>query len=1584
MQHPAESSANIFRRQQSIHGGPVTCATIRFPPPEFADFSAAQNETTKKREYDRLKANARIVMSRSGWIESHPLCTSVPCVNDQSTGGTDVHKALAFGNSQDVAFEAVSGMIYPSSSATLSYSNEDNDKRQIHETLSSEISVIAYGGRRLSFLAGGCLWNRCNSDGVSTDEFIHIPIVKHGPTTDTSKCSPYLEVSDWIHSASLLDIYWNCSPGKQSNGDETNAFVLALGTVNNNCEIWGLRSASIQTERNTQRMALEATKLQCITCEVRCMTYSLSFHGWNDKALQSNDDLPSLVAASGTVFGEIVVWGVVNEAKHEGSLKRLVRRWLSRDCSQETATSRLHAAPSFRLKGHHGSVFSVKFGPSGEIASTSDDRTVRLWSLSSLSDGKTCNRPITAREILDLQSTHTYILVWTGWGHTARVWDVSFASCEKDKSTLIITSGEDGVARVWSPYVNEKEIRGPLRGHRGESVWTVDICEGITITGGNDGSVKLFDLERRLADGPKTCTVPLAESILDTDSKKPQESTDTQNSTKKKKRKKTKAKGQMIGMQFYKNNDERKLLVACRDGLLLSFDIARNTWTTLNSWSENLTTFTSGESVDVDPSLGTCVAIHPSGNRVIVGTSDGSLISSELSDNCNQAANHVRNMLFNIINNIPVKSISWMGINQLLVFHARGVIILQFRDNKPESIHVLRLETSGIPMTFAYDGDGHDLYIGDSRGHLACFNVDHSLSIPCNSSNSDLIGRPPDDILARAHAKEHITDVALNSYGGVFSVGNDGCITQCRKDISGKLHKVFTIPVANVTGLHNIWLAADGKLVVGGYYGNDFVLIDVASGYELVRIETGGRQRRQELLVSPHNLGAFLPTSYAMAICTGENSIELHSQGISERSSLCYSPSVGCTLHAETINQLCWIKCKDCCRCSFILSGSNDCTVKLSKYKNNHFVSIKELPPHESCVRGVCASSHPASESTLLVSCGGKLSIEFYLLSGKSCNNDDSIDVSFLCSYRTLGQSSIDHRMNAVNAIPLHKSASTSHLVVAADSDGDLHVVVVLETALPRGTTIGKVLKGNGRPILCLDIVTCIGLVLVVTGNTAGEIVIWDLSAYCDDCSDNDWNTDVCLDPLLTTDAHSSGVNDLSVTIRTTSESQSDLVCCSVGDDQSLTAQLLTLTCIDDKVHITRKQTGQTQRCGSPLKAVDVSHDKMPSFCLIYTAGHGEFMTLWRLDFQTFAIKYLTSSSLGIDGSCIDTIRTRDLCGFEQTLIAVGGEGIEVQSVNHSAIEAAQKLQDANYLLITAGAGFSADSGLSTYESAPAEYKEMCDPSQLLVNACHFQRFWLNFTRCYRQTKPHGGYDLIDRWCSGGLLKNLVRDIMSSWWIYTSNIDGHFRRFGSFPDVVCEIHGNADEYICSCRTGYSDGQARIGENWREWNEMALKLCRQSKERVSEDDLDLMLIGSQTDTLKCKECQLPLRPSVLMFNDTDETILKGIAIQRDRYQSWERHVEEAITYNKSKLVILELGCGVNVPAVRQESEEVLLDCTGIIESQTDDAKGSVCLIRINPKNAELNDLGRPCESISIQANAKNALEEIDFWLRNMLN
>ncbi|OEU23155.1 hypothetical protein FRACYDRAFT_233324 [Fragilariopsis cylindrus CCMP1102] len=390
---------------------------------------------------------------------------------------------------------------------------------------------------------------------------------------------------------------------------------------------------------------------------------------------------------------------------------------------------------------------------------------------------------------------------------------------------------------------------------------------------------------------------------------------------------------------------------------------------------------------------------------------------------------------------------------------------------------------------------------------------------------------------------------------------------------------------------------------------------------------------------------------------------------------------------------------------------------------------------------------------------------------------------------------------------------------------------------------------------------------------------------------------------------------------------------------------------------------------------------------------------------------------------------------------------------------AAEILSQCDYLLILAGAGMSADSGLQTYETMSEKYKEYCNPIKLIgvVDADadaavatattlgrvgdedeknkneleqddeqkEFQDFWYNFAVNYTNTKPHQGYDILNNWCHGKKLKRLnsnrnsksnttttttcdSKDIVEAtskkWWVYTSNVDGHFCQYPSFQRSsssssssnsnnnngngnVCEIHGSASSFRCSCRIGYYNASAtdydynyddydekdqeqhqqlkpRMGEIWNRWNvrvnEVMTDRCHNNVIEVVHDDLGEEEEQQQQQLIRqCQECNtLPMRPNVLLFHDTDINILNSIQKQRIQYQQWEAIIEEELISNhnsnkstnnnenqrnqnnsdnnnnnnnnnksskSTNFVLIEIGCGKNVPAVRNESEEILKDC-----------------------------------------------------------
>ena len=1456
----------LFERHPQ-HGGPVTFATIR-----------------------RSKSGkSRLLISRGSWIESHPIDISTGSTAAESTSGQSLgdddgcYRTLAFGSNCSLAsstIETVSGLHLPSSPLRCR---------------GKSACFVAYGGRRISFLSGGMLPG--GDESGECHDFEHIPVIRRH---DERTCL-FLETNDYIHDVCSLAL----------KGDE-DGFLIAMGLVNNNVDLFGFSCL--------EEGSLYPTRLMCVRCEIRCMTYGLCLRGWEDRCREESGVIPPLLVASGTVFGEVLVWGAVDDGK---TLSQSIKIW--RENPNSSVVSQTKVKPAYRLVGHSGSVFEVKLCPDDAsfIASTSDDRSVRLWRLrptTGAEPGTECKLHLSARDVIDRQHSHEYTLFWTGWGHTARVWDVSFAQLPHVSELILVSCGEDGTARVWTPLQSEKEATRPLRGHRCESVWSIDVLESLVVTGGNDGTAKVYDLESRLrssmTDEARTFIVPKDPTPVVC------ESVDDSGIPSKKKKKKKKARsGQVVcGMEFYSKGNEEHVLVSTRAGSLYSLNIDGDVWIEHDKWCTH-------EGSEIDPSTGNCMTVHPRLMKVAVGTTDGWLVLVSLDQSTDASVTYKSC-------HRPTQSVSF--INDILVaLYARAVVL--YDDETLIPIKSLPLIAPGIPLSFALEKHA---YVGDSRGNITRFDLGAESREPM--------------VLSRAHEREHVT--AIRVVGDlVLSVGNDGCFTRSRNIADGGLQRLTSVPIANATGLRNIFTQSEGlHVALGGYYGNDFFLIDSKSGYEFLRHDTGGRQRRQ-CFGTGFEEGN--PQSYSLAILSGlkdgTNTINLHKTVDTKASKY----NIGEVMHAEEINDLCWIRGVSK---THLITCSNDCAVKLFELREKYLINITDLPPHESCVRGVCASSHLGSDDcSLLVTAGGKLSMEFYLL-----HSATSI-VSSLCSYRIQGKSTIDHRMNAVRAIPLAPRELKSHLVLAGDSDGKLHIVVVNETATSRRTTVGQTIELSGRPILTLELLRAGEEILAFVGTTGGEVALFRLPARLKSGAHKQTGAhylggDNPRRPDAIIRAHQSGVNSVSAALI---DSKKVLVC-SVGDDQCLGVLVFDVQVGGDAVLAKRFKRHQS---ASALKSVKVVAQN--NLLRAYTSGHDEMLSLWLIDVVDTTIRLLASSPTGNFGCAMDTIDCE-----KQELIVVGGVGLELQSFDMASLQAAMKLQESNWLLLLAGAGMSADSGLATYENAPTEYREMCDPAKLAKSPQLFQRFWCSFSQSYTATNPHAGYSILDKWCKGGRLPNLKRT-SSPWYVYTSNVDGHFKRFKSFVDSTCEIHGNANEYRCACGIGFAGSRRRLG--WEKWNDNIHPSARCGDDVVRMDSGVLDDLIKSKNVSLCKHCGAPMRPNVLMFHDTDENVLRPINRHRELYQKWESIVEDDVANENSKLVILEIGCGPNVPAVRQESEEVLVDCTDKLKSHQ--SSGSACLIRVNPKDADI-DLQIDYECISLHDTASSALDKIDFLLR----
>ncbi|KAJ2730191.1 WD repeat-containing protein 6 [Coemansia sp. BCRC 34962] len=223
-------------------------------------------------------------------------------------------------------------------------------------------------------------------------------------------------VVDWIKAA-----HWVCAD------DSSEArWLVALAMAHNQAQI---------CDAETGLVVLTAE------CEERSILYAAAFTG---------DTIDDLSVAAGTVFNQVLVWRVA---------KGLVER---------------------RLVGHEGVIFGVFFSSDRKtLASVSDDRTMRLWSLRS----EDClDRRVEPQDTL--------------YGHYARVWQCLILE------RCIVSASEDGTCRVW-------QLDGSCRWRTVEcwrqckkNVWAIaaNPSQTLVVSGGGDGSLQI----RPLAKDPRT------------------------------------------------------------------------------------------------------------------------------------------------------------------------------------------------------------------------------------------------------------------------------------------------------------------------------------------------------------------------------------------------------------------------------------------------------------------------------------------------------------------------------------------------------------------------------------------------------------------------------------------------------------------------------------------------------------------------------------------------------------------------------------------------------------------------------------------------------------------------------------------------------------------------------------------------------------------------------------------------------------------------------------------------------------------------------------------------------------------------
>ncbi|CAO3623930.1 unnamed protein product [Cunninghamella blakesleeana] len=250
---------------------------------------------------------------------------------------------------------------------------------------------------------------------------------------------------DWI-----MDIAWLKSDENMINYDQ-----LAIAYAHNFVQVYNIATLLPSSPLTSiESFNMENQLIYQIQCQIRCILYSARFFGTH---------LSNLVLASGTVFNQVHLWKI-NDKNEEGD-GIVLREFI----------------------GHEGVIFGVRFSPDGSmLASVSDDRTIRIWSLTNPNQPPCIN-----------------------FGHTARVWDCDFvdeyivsisedATCRVWKNGLITTtnSGNDDNKSNTNNNDSTMDCLACWEGHTGKNIWSLGISTDhkIVATGGQDSGVRLWSL----------------------------------------------------------------------------------------------------------------------------------------------------------------------------------------------------------------------------------------------------------------------------------------------------------------------------------------------------------------------------------------------------------------------------------------------------------------------------------------------------------------------------------------------------------------------------------------------------------------------------------------------------------------------------------------------------------------------------------------------------------------------------------------------------------------------------------------------------------------------------------------------------------------------------------------------------------------------------------------------------------------------------------------------------------------------------------------------------------------------------------
>ncbi|KAF2105497.1 WD domain-containing protein [Lophiotrema nucula] len=954
--------------------------------------------------------------------------------------------------------------------------------------------LLVYHGQSLSFVLRQRIFQAqaihgivAQSKGIEHAEiviwggsFLRALKISLGPTSrgfdklpeNAVQLSPTAKASDWI-----LDLASH--PYSTEDDGENNDIVCAAVTAHN-----ALLEVIITGTPSTNG-SLDVVIAE-LTSSSKSILYSahLIWHG------------PDLILiAAGTAFGEIIFWSWTRQ-------------------SDADTSSRVHRV----FLGHEGSIFGVRISPELQplpdqksqrlLASCSDDRTIRLWDLSSISLQEDGNLRLEGTNDIE-RTDHTGFsnasydqdlassaCLAIGWGHLSRVWQVYFLDRESSSDTLCLRStGEDATSRLWSLSRKDQALKEGVEPsfdlklvetaalHIGKNIWSSDLHASpsdscAVITGGADSKISSHPpgviFGRRQASALSEYTVQnvftmseASSSALTTPSGSLQH--------------KSSAKSEFIRSYAFIGSSSFLLTTNTGRVYIESAGATSNTADTgVISSSQALGQF--------DDLYGYSIcASEPSMRVGFVAGARGTLY-------CHQSADSTLRKLLTIegkvgsmfTTKIPVEPslvvllVPIMGQKEAQLFY---VDIATAEAQVPRQVAVpistLLTGSSITAMTYIRGIDGRDhLVIGFRRGTLAFYNV------PCgrigsrtDSSSLATIYR----IIEHVHGKETITALSWVPstnhdsgpfsalHGHIVSVGRNGSLVMHHVDLFiNSVTLVHDLPLPfgpNIEGFH----FHNDHLVVYGFSSTKFVAYDTTAEEEVMSVDTGGA----------HRSWAYQPNTAieggGTLVWTRASNMRVFKQNGSNHNVI-RPGGHGREIKAVSISPA----SPNGPTRRLVATGAEDTDVKLFEYVDGDVYCRQTLRKHTTGIQHLQWSQ----DSEYLFSSGG--CEEFYIWRIRHSNPDLGIQV--ICESVCMPES--EHSDLRIMSFDIRKRDSSSGYIIAlVFSDSTIRVYSYDQMAAVKWNALATGVYFTS----CLTQCVFLSPTTLLTAGTDGHAVLWPL-----------------------------------------------------------------------------------------------------------------------------------------------------------------------------------------------------------------------------------------------------------------------------------------------------------------------------------------------------------------------------------------------------------------------------------------------------------------------------------------------------------